>query len=201
VLDGAPDAFELLMRRYNQRLFRAALAVLRDPAEAEDVVQDAWVRAYANLRQFAGRATFATWVTRITIHEALARGRRRARQRALAADAIVGSATARPVDEEVGAREAAEAIERAIETLPAAYRTVFLMREVEGLDVADTAACLDLPQATVKTRLHRARALLRRDLDAALAVSRDRVFAFGGARCDRSTAAVNFRIGACRVRA
>src|SRR5688572_17296317 len=196
VLDGAPDDFELLMRRYNQRLFRAALAVLRDPAEAEDVVQDAWVRAYANLRQFAGRATFATWVTRIAIHEALARGRRRARQSALSDDAIVRPAAARPVDEEVGAGEAAAAIERAIEALPAAYRTVFVLREVEGLDVANTAACLDLPQATVKTRLHRARALLRRDLDAALAVSRDRVFAFGGQRCDRAAAAVNFRIGA-----
>lgn len=196
VLAGAADLFELLMRRYNQRLFRAALAVLRDHAEAEDVVQDAWVRAFAHLHQFAGRARFATWVTRIAIHEALARGQRRARQAAVCEDTTALAVSVRPVDEEVGAREAVERIERAIDDLPDAYRAVFILREVEGLDVSDTATCLDLREATVKTRLHRARGLLRRQLDRTLGISTDGVFAFGGDRCNRVVASVQGRVAA-----
>jgi RNA polymerase sigma-70 factor (ECF subfamily) len=195
VLAGAPALFEILMRRYNQRLFRAALAVLRDHAEAEDVVQDAWVRVYTHLGQFAGRASFATWITRIAIHEALARGQRRLRQIAAAEESALRAAGGRAVDEEVGAREAATAIERAIDDLPDAYRAVFILREVEGLDVGDTAACLELAEATVKTRLHRARRLLQARLDAVLGVSTDGVFTFGGERCDRTVASVLRRDG------
>jgi RNA polymerase sigma-70 factor (ECF subfamily) len=195
VLAGAPGFFEILMRRYNQRLFRAALAVLRDHAEAEDVVQDAWVRVYTHLGQFAGRASFATWITRIAIHEALARGQRRVRQVAAAEASALRAAGVRAVDEEVGAREAATAIERAIDDLPDSYRAVFILREVEGLDVADTAACLELAEATVKTRLHRARTLLRTRLDAVLGVVTDGIFTFGGERCDRTVASVLRRAG------
>ncbi len=190
VLAGHAQAFETLMRRYNQRLFRAARAVLRDDSEAEDVVQDAWVRAYTHLRQFAGRATFATWVTRIAIHEAIARGRRR-RQHVPLDDE---PATSRTPDDEIGAREVIAAMEAATDALPVAYRAVFVLRDLEGLSVAATASCLDVPEATVKTRLHRARALMRSRLDTTLDVSSDGVFAFAGHRCDRVVAAVMARI-------
>jgi RNA polymerase sigma-70 factor, ECF subfamily len=194
VLAGFSDAFEVLMRRYNQRLFRAARAVLRDKAEAEDVVQDAWVRAYVNLRQFGGRSSFATWVTRIAIHEALARRRRRARHVPLGEHAATLAAPTRPPDEAAGARQLASALEAAIDALPAPFRMVFVLRDLEGLDTLETAANLQVPEATVKTRLHRARALLRSRLDATLGVAADGVYAFGGGRCDRVVAAVMARI-------
>jgi len=193
---GALASFEVLMRRHNQRLFRAARAVLRDEAEAEDVVQDAWVRAYASLAQFGGRASFATWLTRIAVHEAIARRRRRMRQVPLADHAATLPAGTRPPDDAAGGREVAIAIERAIDALPTPYRTTFVLRDVQGLDTAETAACLDVPEATVKTRLHRARTLLRSQLDATLDVAADGVFAFAGHRCDRMVANVMARIGA-----
>jgi RNA polymerase sigma-70 factor (ECF subfamily) len=199
VLAGDQGAFEVLMRRYNRRVFRAARAVLRDEAEAEDVVQDAWVRAYTHLRQFAGRATFATWLTRIAIHEALARRRYRVRHIALDEHASNLPAPTRPPEQELGARQVASALETAIDALPAHYRVAFVLRDLEGLSTVETAACLDVPEATVKTRLHRARALLRSQLDAALDVSGDGVYAFGGQRCDRVVAAVMARIRAGEV--
>jgi RNA polymerase sigma-70 factor, ECF subfamily len=199
VLAGDPGSFEVLMRRYNRRVFRAARAVLRDEAEAEDVVQDAWVRAYTHLRQFAGRASFATWLTRIAIHEALARKRYRARHTALDEHASALPARTRPPEQELGARQVASALEAAIDALPAHYRTAFVLRDLEGLSTVETAACLDVPQATVKTRLHRARGLLRSQLDATLGVSADGVYAFGGHRCDRIVDAVMARIRAGEV--
>jgi RNA polymerase sigma-70 factor (ECF subfamily) len=200
VLAGAHEAFEVLMRRHNQRVFRAARAVLRDEAEAEDVAQDAWVRAYTHLRQFGGRSSFATWLTRIAIHESLARRRRRGRHTSLDEHTATLCAHTPAPDEALGTRQVAKAIETAIDTLPARYRTVFVLRDVEGLDTAETAACLDVPEATVKTRLHRARGLLRSHLDATLDVAADRVFAFDGHRCDRIVSAVLARISASTVR-
>lgn len=196
VLAGEHAAFEVLMRRYNQRVFRAARAVLRDEAEAEDVAQDAWVRAFTHLGQFGGRSSFATWLTRIAIHESLARRRRRMRHVALDEHAAPLVAGTPPPDEAAGDRQVAAALEAAIDALPAPYRTAFVLRELEGLGTAETAACLDVPEATVKTRLHRARTLLRTRLDATLHVSIDRVFAFGNQRCDRMVVAVLARIAA-----
>jgi len=196
VLAGDRGAFEVLMRRYNRRVYRAARAVLRDEAEAEDVVQDAWVRAYTHLRQFTGRASFATWLTRIAINESLARRRYRVRHIALDEHASALPAGTRPPDQEVDARQVASALEAAIDTLPAHYRIAFMLRDLEGLSTVETAACLDVPEATVKTRLHRARGLLRTQLDPVLAVSTDGVYSFGGPRCDRVVAAVMSRIGA-----
>jgi len=196
VLAGALASFEVLMRRHNQRLFRAARAVLRDDAEAEDVVQDAWVRAYTNLAQFGGRASFATWLTRIAVHEAIARRRRRMRQVPLADHASTLPAGTRPPDDVASGREVATAIERAIDALPTPYRTAFVLRDVQGLGTAETAVCLDVPEATVKTRLHRARTMLRTQLDATLDVAADGVFAFAGHRCDRIVATVMARIAA-----
>jgi RNA polymerase sigma-70 factor (ECF subfamily) len=194
VLAGALASFEVLMRRYNQRVFRAARAVLRDDAEAEDVVQDAWVRAYAHLDQFGGRASFATWVTRIAVHEAIARRRRRMRQVPIDDHAPALVATTPQPDAAADGREVAAAIERAIDALPTPYRATFVLRDVQGLDTAETAACLDVPEATVKTRLHRARSLLRTQLGATLDVAADGVFAFAGHRCDRTVATVMSRI-------
>lgn len=196
VLAGDPASFEVLMRRYNRRVFRAVRAVLRDPSEAEDVVQDAWVRAYTHLRQFAGRASFATWLTRIAIHESLARRRYHARHRPLDEHAATLPATTRPPDQEVGARQVSRVLEEAIDELPAPYRLAFVMRDLEGLSTTETATCLEVPEATVKTRLHRARSLLRNRLDTMLDVSVDGIYAFGGAHCDRVVAAVMARIGA-----
>jgi RNA polymerase sigma-70 factor (ECF subfamily) len=198
VLAGARESFEVLMRRHNQRVFRAARAVLRDDAEAEDVAQDAWVRAYAHLQQFSGRASFATWLTRITIHEALARRRRRARIVSLADHAATLPAHTRPPDDEVGGREIAAAIESAIDELPTRYRMAFVLRDLEGLGTAEAAACLEVPEATLKTRLHRARSLLRKRLDTTLDVSSHGVFAFAGDRCDRIVVEVMERIGRMR---
>jgi RNA polymerase sigma-70 factor (ECF subfamily) len=196
VLAGSRASFEVLMRRHNQRVFRAARAVLRDEAEAEDVAQDAWVRAYTNLRQFSGRASFATWITRIAIHEALARRRRRARHVSIGDHAATLPARTRSPEDEVGARQVATALEAAIDALPRPYRMAFVLRDLQGLDTAETAACLDVPEATVKTRLHRARSLLRTRLDTTLDVSTEGVFAFAGHRCDRMVAAVMARIAA-----
>jgi len=194
VLAGALASFEVLMRRYNQRVFRAARAVVRDDAEAEDIAQDAWVRAYAHLDQFGGRASFATWVTRIAVHEAIARRRRRMRQVPIDDHAPALVATTPQPDAAADGREVAAAIERAIDTLPTPYRTTFVLRDVQGLDTAETAACLDVPEATVKTRLHRARTLLRTQLGATLDVAADGVFAFAGHRCDRMVATVMSRL-------
>jgi RNA polymerase sigma-70 factor (ECF subfamily) len=159
-------------------------------------VQDAWVRAYSHLRQFAGRASFATWLTRIAIHEALARKRYRARHTALDEHASALPAGTRPPEQELGARQVATALEAAIDALPAHYRMAFVLRDLEGLSTVETAACLEVPEATVKTRLHRARGLLRSQLDATLGVSADGVYPFGGQRCDRIVAAVMARIRA-----
>jgi RNA polymerase sigma-70 factor (ECF subfamily) len=196
VLAGDRASFEVLMRRHNQRLFRAARAVLRDESEAEDVVQDAWVRAYTHLRQFSGRASFATWLTRIAVHEAYARLRRRARHDSLGDHTATLSTSIRSPEDEVGARQVATALEAAIDALPLPYRLAFVLRDLQGLGTTETAACLDVPEATVKTRLHRARGLLRTRLDATLDVSNTGVFAFAGRRCDRMVAAVMAKIGA-----
>jgi RNA polymerase sigma-70 factor (ECF subfamily) len=195
VLAGDAGSFEVLMRRYNRRVYRAARAVLRDEGEAEDVVQDAWVRAYTHLRQFSGRASFATWLTRIAFHESLARRRYRVRHLPLDEHAAALPAPTRPPEQEVGAQQVASALEAAIDALPAPYRMAFVLRDLEGLGTAEAAACLEVPEATVKTRLHRARALLRSRLDAMLDISVDGVYAFGGPRCDRVVAAVMARIG------
>ena len=196
VLAGATEMFEILMRRYNQRLFRAARAVLHDESEAEDVVQEAWVRAFTHLHQFAGRAGLATWLTRIALHEAFARRRRRARHTSLPDSVASLPATTRRPEDEVGHHELAAALEAATDALPAPYRTVFVLREVEGLGVAETAACLDIPEATVKTRLHRARGLLRARLGTALDIAAGDAFSFAGHRCDRIVAAAMARIHA-----
>jgi RNA polymerase sigma-70 factor (ECF subfamily) len=196
---GEHALFEILMRRYNQRLYRVARSILRDEAEAEDVMQQAYVNAYQHLSQFAGRARFSTWLTRIAVHEALARVRRRGRAREVEMPDIDGDAvaleSARPSPEqEALAAELRRLLEGALDTLPRASRAVFVLRELEGLSTADVAECLQVSEDVVKTRLHRARARLRQELFERAGLVREDAFAFHATRCDRVVATVFARL-------
>src|SRR5262249_48099345 len=152
--------FELVMRRHNRRLFRVARAITRSDSEAEDVVQEAYVSAYAHLADFAGNAAFATWLTRICVHEALRRKRKNARIESAdeRTESILGEGSMSFADEtpdpeaRAWSRELGALLETAIDGLPETFRVVFVMRAVEQLSVAETAACLEIPEETVKTR-------------------------------------------------
>jgi RNA polymerase sigma-70 factor (ECF subfamily) len=197
VLDGQTALFEVLMRRHNERLYRTARAVLRDDAEAEDVMQQAYVNAYAHLDQFGEQAAFATWLTRIAVHEALSRLRKRQRIVASPVD-IEEQPMALPSssdpERQAITREIGGLIEAAIEQLPDGSREVFVLRAVQGLSTADTAASLEISEDAVKTRFSRARAMLRRDLAERAGIMAPTVFAFPQPRCDRVVAAVFARI-------
>jgi RNA polymerase sigma-70 factor (ECF subfamily) len=203
VLAGETLLFEIIMRRYNQRLYRAARAILGDEAEAEDVMQEAYVRAYEHLAQFGGRARFSTWLTKIAVHEALARARRRRRFESMDAESDAEEVLAEPShqpDPERSAsdREIHRMVEDAVEALPEGFRAVFVLRAVEEMSVAETAECLDLPEETVKTRLFRARARLQKEIHRRTVAAVPQVYAFHLSRCDRVVAAVLERIGARR---
>jgi RNA polymerase sigma-70 factor, ECF subfamily len=201
ILAGETALFELIMRRHNQRLYRAARAILNDDAEAEDVMQETYVRAFAHLAQFRGAALLSTWLTRIAAHEAFARVRQRRRLAALPPDdndveTLPMADRPKPADPE---REANDAelrglLERAIDELPETYRTVFVLREVEGLSTATTAECLGVSEEVVKTRLSRARARLRDGLYERAGAAAGSAFTFGAERCDRVVAAVLSRL-------
>lgn len=186
---GETQLFEVLMRRYNQRLYRAARAVLASDAEAEDVVQQAYLNAFRHLGQFERRAPVSTWLTRIAIHEALARRRRR--RAAQSADAMKALDTVESVEpdpeRQAYAGELRGMLESVIDRLPVGYRCVFILRAVEGVSTSETAELLHLTEGVVKTRLHRARRLLR---DALRHVSPTEAFRIAGASCDRMVAAV-----------
>jgi RNA polymerase sigma-70 factor (ECF subfamily) len=197
---GDSDLFEVLMRRYDQRVYRVVRSVLRNDSESEEVTQKAWVRAFTHLDQFRGRARFSTWLTRIAIHEAWADARRQRRFEALETrsdrQGEQRSALTINLDDperQASRREAASLLETAIEALPSPYRVVFVLRELEELSTAETAACLELTADTVKTRLHRARAMLKRDL-ARFEFARTSIYRFLGARCDRMVKAVFDRL-------
>ncbi len=201
---GDVGLFEVLMRRYNQRLYRAARAILGDDAEAEDVMQAAYVRAYAHLDQFAGRASFAAWLTKIAVHDALARARHRRRIEPVGTfeDNGDGMATAlrspMNVEQQAADHELRAVLEEAITALPTPFRTVFMLRDVEELSTAETAAVLETNEQTVKTRLHRARALLRKALYKRAGAASTAAFQFGFARCDRVVAGVLAKLAAAR---
>ena len=191
VLAGETALFEILMRRYNQRLYRVARVILREDGEAEDVMQDAYVRAYEHLNQFAGKAAFSTWLTRIAIHEALARKRRRGRMEELDALPTTGDVmsilkSSAPTPETGAAQaEMRQILEQAIERLPETYRTVVVLREVEEMSVAETAESLGVTDAVVKTRLHRAHAMLRKELYQRARGGAAEIYQFHAVRCDR----------------
>ena len=192
VLAGETAMFEIVMRRHNQLLYRVARSILRNDGEAEDVMQDAYVRAYERLDQFAGRAKFSTWLTRIAVHEALARQRRGNRYQELdlmsdrEGDPMDRLATLAPDPEQQASNsETRRLLEEAVERLPDAYRTIFMLRDVEEMSTSDTAHVLDISEENVKVRLHRARALLRKSLYARAGMERKEAFNFHAVRCDR----------------
>jgi RNA polymerase sigma-70 factor, ECF subfamily len=193
VLAGETALYEILMRRYNQRLCRVARSILRNDVEAEDVMQEAYVRAYQHLDQFAGEAKFSTWLTKIAVYEALARVRRGARYSDVQ---VMDNMTADTPDPERQAydRELRIVLEGAIDSLPEPYRLVFILRSVEGLSVAETAGCLEIGVEAVKTRLHRVRSLLRKDLQHRAGLVTAQAFPFHLSRCDRVVEAVFRRI-------
>jgi RNA polymerase sigma-70 factor (ECF subfamily) len=202
VLAGDAALYELLMRRHNQRLYRVARSILRDNDEAEDVMQDAYVRAYQNLASFEGRSTFATWLTRIAVYEALTRARKRSRFQSLdvpeeSNGGVMETATSagRSPEHEAYGQELAEVLEHAILTLSEEHRLVFMLREVEGLSTEETARCLDLSLENVKVRLHRARAGLRKELNRAVGATTAQCFQFRAVRCDRVVKEVSSVLG------
>jgi len=192
VLAGNTALYELLMRRHNQRLYRVARAILRDDAEAEDVMQDAYVRAYQNLGTFEGRAKFSTWLTRIAVHEALARCQKRSRFQSLDDSNsqygdVMNAATSsdRSPEQKSYDQELSVVLEKAVLSLPDDYRMVFVLRDVEGMSTEETAQSLNLTQENVKVRLHRAHAKLRKELYATVGATAAHCFQFHAVRCDR----------------
>ncbi len=201
---GDTRAFEHIMRRHNRLLFRTARSMLKTDAEAEDALQEAYLRAWRAMADFRSEARLSTWLVRIVINEALGRLRRRGAQvlvlegctdpeDASMDDLIEGNPDDRP-DRAAMRTEVRALMEARIDALPEAFRTVFVLRAVEELSVEEVSAALGLPEATVRTRFFRARGLLReglaRDIDLAL----DDAFSFDGARCDRIVAAVMSRL-------
>ena len=205
LIPGDKAGFEALMRRHNTRLFRVARSILRDETEAEDALQDAYVQAYRAAAQFRGDAELSTWLTRIVINQALMRLQKKKRERIVVPFRTSVAADEDRIDDMADAKaespsdatlraEVRRVIERRIDQLPVAFRTVFVMREIEEMTVQETADCLGIPPSTVRTRLFRARALLREALERDMDSAREGVFGFAGARCDRIVAAVLARI-------
>jgi RNA polymerase sigma-70 factor (ECF subfamily) len=201
-----PRAFEALMRRYNRRLFRTARSVLRDDAAAEDAVQEAYVRAFMHLHRYRPTGSFGAWLTRLALNEALML-RRRMRRNEVPLDSVELDEQQHGLEQWLStpdtshATAARQLLEQAIDSLPQAFRTVFVLRVVEQLSVAETAASLDIAKATVKTRLHRAQTRLRSDIARRLRREHLTLFEFGGTRCDRIVAGVLARLAQASDRA
>lgn len=204
VLQGHTAMFELLMRRYNERVYRAARAIVRDEQEAEDVMQQAYVNAFQHLAQFAGAARFSTWLTRIAINESLARVRRRGRYETFDDErSNVEPFMSRNVPEDPERQafrgELRSLLEWAIDTLPGGMREVFVLRDVQGMSTSEVAESLDVSDDVVKTRLSRGRAALRRVLMERTGATAPDAFRFYRPRCDRVVERVLARIaGGCR---
>jgi RNA polymerase sigma-70 factor (ECF subfamily) len=196
VLGGEKALFEVLMRRHNQRIYRIARGILNDDAEAEDVMQDAYVRAYQHLAGFERRSTFVTWLSRIAMHEAFARTQRMKKHTSLDAEpeaAFTASPENNP-ERSAANMELHNALESAVSSLPQKYRSVIIMRDVEEMTTAEAAAALEISEESVKVRLHRARAMVRRKLYQQSGQNVRELFAFPATRCDRVVAAVLARI-------
>ncbi len=199
VLDGRTALFEVLMRRHNERVYRTARAIVRDESEAEDVMQQAYVNAYANLRQFNRQAQFSTWLTRIAINESLARVRRKHRYEPFEEDrsnvaAFMKRDSPRDPERAAASGELRAALESAIDRLPDGAREVFMLRDVEGMSTAEVGTALGISDDAVKTRLSRARAALRHDLMQRTHAPAPEAFRFYRPRCDKVVAGVLARI-------
>lgn len=205
---GAGDeaAFCLLMRRHNQTLYRAARSILKDEAEAEDAVQDAYLLAYRGIGSFRGDAKLSTWLVRIVVNEAIARLHRRTRRAEVirlgndteldteAMEASVDEATSEQPEQAAARAEARRLIEAKVDELPDAFRTVFVLRALEEMSVEEAAVCLGIPAATVRTRYFRAKGLLREALSREIDFAFEDAFSFAGARCDRIVAGALARL-------
>lgn len=193
---GSEEAVRVLVKKHNRLLFRLARGFVRDDAEAEDIVQETYVRAFSRLDGFRGDAAVSTWLSRIAINEALGRLRKR---RPMADLAELESGAARPAGDnvlmfpivptvpnpetETAREQIRKTLERAVDTLPSAFRAVFILRDVEGMSTEDTATYLSIRSETVKTRLHRARRLLKKAIEAELSSGFADLFPFDGDRC------------------
>jgi RNA polymerase sigma-70 factor (ECF subfamily) len=206
--EGNQDAFVLLMRRHNRMLFRAARSILRDDAEAEDALQEGYLQAYRSIGKYRGEAKLSTWLTRIVVNEAIARGRKHRRHAGVTPlypddetdphEAPDGAAWHGIDSPERGAMraEARILLEQSLDALPEVFRTVFILRAVEEMSGEEVAACLGIPEATVRSRFFRARGMLRAALASQFDLAFEDAFSFDGARCDRVVAAVLARLGA-----
>lgn len=200
VLLGEKDLYSLIVRRYNQRLYRVAMSMVNDAVEAEDIMQTTYILAYENLGKFAFKSSFSTWLTRILINECLSRLKKRGRlinmnddimDKAINEHHANGVQT--PADKILNA-ELKDALEKAIHLLPEKYKVVFVMRELEGMNTAETKECLDISEANVKVRLNRAKALLKESLSDYY--KREDLFHFHLSRCDRMVEVVLNKIEA-----
>ncbi|WP_244508373.1 MULTISPECIES: RNA polymerase sigma factor [unclassified Mesorhizobium] len=200
-----PDAFRAIIKTHNQRLYRIARGVVRNDAEAEDVLQETYMRAFSSLGAFRGEASLSTWLSRIAINEALGRLRKRKRIVAMPGNPEaqiirfpLNQNDVNPGDDPertMAQRQILGLVERATDSLPDVYRTVFVARVIEGLSIEETADLLGVKPETVKTRLHRARALVRKALDDEIGPVLLDAFPFAGRRCERLTQAVMRRLG------
>jgi RNA polymerase sigma-70 factor (ECF subfamily) len=186
------DAFRTIMQMHNQRLYRMARGLTDDDSEAEDIVREAYVNAFAHLAEFRGESALSTWLCRIVVNEALERLRRKRRASAFAKSAAWTNSD--DPERTVAQRQILSLVERATDTLPLAYRVVFIARAIEGLSNDETAELLGLRPETVRTRLHRARRLIRKQMDEQIGPVLLNAFPFKGRRCERLTATVMDRL-------
>lgn len=193
VLNGNKNMYEIIMRRYNQRLFRISRSFINDEDEVQDILQDSYIKAYENLSKFENRAAFSTWLIRIVIHETIARKNKRKRYTSLSSNDeneennnykiySIPSDMQNP-EEAASNNELKGALEKVIDNLPEKYRTVYVMREIEGMSISETSTGLELTESNVKVRLNRAKEMLRNSLTD---IYKDtEVFNFLGSRCDK----------------
>ncbi len=206
VLAGDTAAFESLMRRYNRALYRTARSIVKDDAEAEDALQDAYLLAFQALHKFRGESSLSTWLTRIVINESIARSRKTARRAEIfelgashaeheqRAEVRMSESTTERPEQAAMRAQARQLLEKKIDALPDSFRTVFVLRALEEMTVEETAACLDIPEATVRSRYFRARGMLREALALEVDYAFDSAFAFDGERCDRIVARTYARL-------
>jgi RNA polymerase sigma-70 factor (ECF subfamily) len=206
VAAGDKRVFCELMRRHNQTLYRTARSILRDDAEAEDAVQEAYLLAYRGMGAFRGEAKLSSWLVRIVVNEAIARSRKRKRRAEIirldgdvesgvtAGESAMDAVASGQPEHGALRAETRRLLEKKIDGLPDAFRTVFMLRAIEEMSVEEVAAALDIPEATVRTRFFRARSLLREALAREIDFAFEDAFAFAGGRCDRIVAGVLARI-------
>jgi len=203
VCAGETALYEVIMRRYNQRLYRVARAILHSDVEAEDVMQDAYVRAFTHLGQFAARAPFSSWLTRIAVNEALARRRSSKQHQEVDVTEFDGKISMQALQKSPDPEQNASSaqlrgfLEQAVLDLPEQYRTVIMLRDIEELSTAETADALDITVENVKIRLHRGHSMIRNWLFERIGAKAKEAFPFMGIRCDRVVQAVFDRLANC----